>query len=370
MHNRLQSNNHNRINHTGLGARSGAVTPRTLWLELVHASSQGWGLDLRVAKRHAEGKQTPINSWLSAHLSICHFVAINSWLSTTLGFIASTHGYHLIHQLWLWAHESWLPTHGYQHVCQLMSHGYQLIYQLMAVNSWLSTCRPWLSTHGNQLMAINSWLSFHLSTSSWRSTHSPIDSRLSSTFQLIASTRGYQLIEHLWLLKSWLSTHLSVNSWLSTHLSNLCCQSPIRVSSGSWQSWLLPFCVAVDMMEDPCNGGDDAGAGDAGSSTGKHVTIEYAAKVHGDNQISMTGAYRGWRIMSKSFPAMSWNVNVARGNQPWSLRSRVPSDIDLYGPYWPWYLRAVKHLLCRFPKQKRCLICLTIFRIHSTQCRD
>ena len=50
-----------------------------------------------------------------------------------------------------------------------------------------------------------------------------------------------------------------------------------------------PFCVAIDMMEDPSNG--DEAAVDAGSSTGKHVTIEYAAKVHGDNTFSMTGAW-------------------------------------------------------------------------------
>ena len=197
---------------SGLGLRfEGCQAPRGG--EQKHLSTHGCQLICRF-----------VISWLSTHGcqlpldSLLQLMAINSSINS--GCEVMSHGYQLMAI----------------NVCQLMSHGYQLIYQLMAVNSWLSTCRPWLSTHGNQLMAINSWLSFHLSTSSWRSTHSPIDSRLSSTFQLIASTRGYQLIEHLWLLKSWLSTHLSVNSWLSTHLSNLCCQSPIRVSSGSWQS--------------------------------------------------------------------------------------------------------------------------------------
>ena len=44
-------------------------------------------------------------------------------------------------------------------------------------------------------------------------------------------------------------------------------------------------------------------------------------------------------------------------------------DIDLYGPNWPRYLKPVKHSLCRFPKQNRCLSCLTIFRIHSARGR-
>ena len=74
--------------------------------------------------------------------------------------------------------------------------------------------------------------------------------------------------------------------------------------------------------------------------------------------------------MSKSFSGHEMECECCKKTSTMKSPLTRASDIDIYGPYWPWYLRAVKHLLCRFPKQKRCLICLTIFRIHSTQCRD